>query len=142
MEFDPQEDYQGAGLFIWQDEENFVRLERCFGGLGGGESGICFLKVANGEAEVVAAAGDIPTTAGRVELRLQKAANRVAAWWRDASSGAPGAWQTVGSTEIELPGGPQPLGKEGFSGGVLLCVEHGAAEISADFDYVRITRAE
>ncbi len=142
VEFDPQEDYQGAGLFIWQDQDNFVRLERCFGGLGGVENGICFLKVANGGPEVIASAGDIPTTAGRVALRLQKAKNRVAAWWRDAASGASAAWQTVGSTQIELPGGPQPLGKEGLRGGLLLCVEHGAAEISADFDYFRITRSE
>ncbi|MCX6028442.1 MAG: hypothetical protein NT169_03945 [Chloroflexi bacterium] len=142
VEFDPQEDYQGAGLFIWQDQDNFVRLERCFGGLGGGESGICFLKVANGGPEVIASSGDMPTTAGRVALRLQKANNRVAAWWRDAASGASGAWQTVGSTEIALPGGPQPLGSKGLRAGMLLCVEQGAAEISADFDYLRITSAK
>ncbi len=138
VEFAPQEDYQGAGLFIWQDEGNFVRLERCYGGLGGGESGICFLKVANGTPEVLAAAGDIPTTAPRVELRLQKLKNRVTAWWRDAGLG--GTWQAVGSAEIELPGGPQPLTKSALRGGMVLCVEQGAAEISADFDYFKITQ--
>ena len=137
VEFDPQEDYQGAGLFIWQDEENFVRLERCFGGLGGIESGICFLKVEKGVPEGIAAAADIPTRAPRVELRLQKTGNRVAAWWRDASSAA---WQTVGGTEIELPGGPQPLTQSALRAGMALCVEHGAAEISADFDYFRLTQ--
>jgi beta-xylosidase len=133
VEFDPQEYYQGAGLFIWQDQDNFVRLERCFDG----ESGVCFLKVEKGSPEVITTAGAIPTTAGRVELRLQKTGNRVAAWWRDAAAAA---WQTVGSTEIELPGGPQPLTKKSLRGGMLLCVEQGAAEISADFDYLRITQ--
>jgi hypothetical protein len=134
VEFEPQEDYQGAGLFIWQDEENFVRLERCYGGLGGGESGICFLKVEKGVPEVIAAAGDIPTTAPRVELRLQKLKNNVGAWWRDASAGATAAWQPVGSTTIELPGGPQPLTKNALRAGMLLCVGAAAAETSADFD--------
>jgi hypothetical protein len=140
VEFDPQEDFQGAGLFIWQDEENFVRLERCFGGLGGIESGICFLKVAKGEPESIMAAGGAPTAAKRVELRLQKSGNRVAAWWRDPAAGVPAAWQSLGDTEIELPGGPQPLTQSALRGGMLLCVEHGAAEISADFDYLKITQ--
>jgi hypothetical protein len=137
VEFDPTEDYQGAGLFIWQDESNFVRLERCFGGLGGIESGICFLKVAQGESEAVAAAGDILTTAPRVELRLQKLKNRIAAWWRAAAT-AP--WQPVGNTTIELPGGPQPMTQSALQAGIVLCVEQGAAQINADFDYFRITR--
>jgi hypothetical protein len=49
VEFAPDESYQGAGLFAWQDQDNFVRLERCFGGVGGGGSGICLLQVENGE---------------------------------------------------------------------------------------------
>jgi regulation of enolase protein 1 (concanavalin A-like superfamily) len=133
VEFDPQAYYQGAGLFIWQDQDNFVRLERCFDG----ESGVCFLKVENGGPEVITTAGAMPTTAGRVELRLQKTDNHIAAWWRDAAGGA---WQLVGETEIELPGGPQPLTKSALRGGMLLCVEQGATEISADFDYWRMTQ--
>lgn len=138
LEFVPTEDYQGAGLYIWQDQDNFVRLERCFGGLGGIESGICFLKVEGGEPEMIAGAPQIPTTAERVDLRLQRAGNRVTAWWRDASTGSAGAWQTVGSTEIALPGGPQPLMERALRAGMLLCVEHGASEINADFDVFRL----
>jgi len=93
--------------------------------------------VEKGVPEGIAAAADIPTRAPRVELRLQKTGNRVAAWWRDASSAA---WQTVGGTEIELPGGPQPLTQSALRAGMALCVEHGAAEISADFDYFRLTQ--
>jgi hypothetical protein len=88
------------------------------------------------------AAGGAPTAAKRVELRLQKSGNRVAAWWRDSAAGAPAAWQSLGDTEIELPGGPQPLTQSALRGGMLLCVEHGAAEISADFDYLKITRRD
>ena len=138
LEFAPTEDYQGAGLFIWQDQDNFVRLERCFGGLGGIDSGICLLKIADGEPEVIASAVDIPTTAQRVELRLQKAGGQVTAWWRDASAASAGPWRTVGNTEIALPGGPQPVAEQALRVGMLLCVEHGAPEINADFDTFRI----
>jgi regulation of enolase protein 1 (concanavalin A-like superfamily) len=137
VEFAPTEDYQGAGVFIWQDRENFVRLERCYSGIGGGESGICFLKVSNGEIESIAGAPQLPTTAKRVDLRLQRAGKRVTAWWREASAGPAGAWQPVGSVEIDLPGGPQPLSEQALRAGMLLCVE-GAAEISADFDAFRL----
>ena len=138
LEFAPTEDYQGAGLYIWQDQDNFVRLERCFGGLGGIDSGICLLKIADGEPEVIASAVDISTTAQRVELRLQKAGGQVTAWWRDASAASAGPWRTVGKTEIALPGGPQPLTEQALRAGMVLCVEQGAAEISADFDTFRI----
>ena len=138
LEFAPTEDYQGAGLYIWQDQDNFVRLERCFGGLGGIDSGICLLKIADGEPEVIASPVDIPTTAQRVELRLQKTGGQVTAWWRDASAASAGPWRTVGNTEIALPGGPQPVAEQALRAGMLLCVEHGAPEISADFDTFRI----
>ena len=139
LEFAPTEDYQGAGLYIWQDNDNFVRLERCFGGLGGVESGICLLKVAGGEPESIAGAPQIPTTAEQVDLRLQRVGQRVTAWWRDAATGSSGAWQVAGSTEIELPGGPQPLAEQALRAGMLLCVERGASEISADFDTFRLS---
>ena len=138
LEFVPTEDYQGAGLFIWQDQDNFVRLERCFGGLGGIDSGICLLKIADGEPEVIASPVDIPTTAQRVELRLQKAGEQVTASWREASAASAGPWRTAGKMEIALPGGPQPMMDQGLRTGMLLCVEQGAAEISADFDVFRI----
>ena len=138
LEFAPAEDYQGAGLLIWQDEENFVRLERCFGGIGGKGSGICFLKIAGGEIDLgrrhAAGRDDAPR---RVELRLQRAGKRVSAWWRDASGATVGAWQSVGSSEIDLPGGEQPGATSALRAGVLLCVE-GAEEIGADFDLFRL----
>ena len=138
LEFVPTEDYQGAGLFIWQDPDNFVRLERCFGGLGGIDSGICLLKIADGAPEVIASPVDISTTAERVELRLQRAGEQVTAWWREASAASAGPWRTAGKMEIALPGGPQPMMEQGLRTGMLLCVEQGAAEISADFDVFRI----
>lgn len=138
VEFVPTEDYQGAGLYVWQDNDNFVRLERCFGGLGGNGSGICFIKVSGGEPVSIAGAPQIPTTAAQVDLRLQRAGKRVTAWWRDAAGGSAGAWQTVGSTEIELPGGPQPSAEQALRVGMLLCVGFAASEISADFDVFRL----
>ena len=40
VNFDPTEDYQGAGLLIYVDRINYLRLERSFGGLREGGSGI------------------------------------------------------------------------------------------------------
>jgi beta-xylosidase len=89
VEFDPQEDYQGTGLLIWQDEDNFLRLEFCYGGLGGREKKVSFLKQEGGELELVEVTEDLPPTIKRVELRIQRDGRRFTAWWREPG----GAWQ-------------------------------------------------
>jgi beta-xylosidase len=138
VEFRPVEHYQGAGLFARQDARNFVRLERCISGLGAGGSGICFLKVTNGEPEVIADGNTVATEARRVELRLRSSGgDKIAAWWRDAAAGPASPWREVGSTTLRLRPTPQAGLATGIRVGILLVVE-GGSEISADFDWFRL----
>jgi hypothetical protein len=136
VEFEPTEDYQGAGLFYWQDVDNFVRLERCFGGLGGIVDGICLLRVQDGQPEVIVSPVDVPTAATRVGLRLQRMGDQFSAWWADATAGPATEWQPLGSFEMTLTPSQQPAGV-GFRVGLLLVVDQGASAINADFDYYR-----
>jgi hypothetical protein len=136
VEFDPQADYQGAGLFFWQDEENFVRLERCFGGFAGIANGICVVKVQNGEAEVVVSPVEVETAATRVGLRLQYSGNRFSTWWADAPAGPISTWQPLGSFDMPLTPTEQTAGI-GYRCGILLVVDREAPVIAADFEYYR-----
>ena len=138
VEFAPDESYQGAGLFAWQDQDNFVRLERCFGGMGGGDSGICFLKIENGEPKLVADGNTVPTAANRVEFRLRfSGGNRIDAWWRDAAAGPQAPWKVVGSTALALRSAPQAGVGTGIRVGILLAVESQSGT-RADFDWFRL----
>lgn len=137
LKFAPIHTYQGAGLLIWQDEKNFVRLERGYGDVGA----IIFEKEINGSHEKMSGpfSGDgkpIPTTADQVILRLQRDGNQVNAWWQDVA--AKTSWQVVGSTtftfsasaQIGLAVVNQPQG----SG-----TDPGSTPITAYFDYVHVT---
>src|SRR2546425_12738859 len=40
LEFDPHHQYQGAGILAWQDENNFLRLERSIGDVKNNRPGV------------------------------------------------------------------------------------------------------
>ncbi|MEW5718540.1 MAG: DUF1349 domain-containing protein, partial [Chloroflexota bacterium] len=126
--FTPEQEYQGAGIVVYQDDDNLVRLERGYGGVGGGESGIVFAVVRDGEFESLISPAQIATTAKKVELRLQREGNRFTAWWREPGK----AWQNVGSAEVKLSATVQV--------GLAVLCELGAPDSVADFDYFRISR--
>jgi regulation of enolase protein 1 (concanavalin A-like superfamily) len=128
LEFAPTQEYQGAGILIYQDDDNLVRLERGYGGVGGGESGIVFAVIREGEFETIIAPAQIATAAPKVELRIQREGNRFTAWWREPGK----AWQTVGSAEVKM----SPTVQVGIA---VLC-ELVAPDSIADFDYFRIAR--
>ncbi|CAG0946195.1 hypothetical protein ANRL1_02829 [Anaerolineae bacterium] len=128
VEFSPTEQFQGAGILVYQDDDNLVRLERCFGGIGGGENGIHFSVIRDGEFEVIVTAEQAPTNAKKVELRLQREGNRYTAWWREPGK----AWQTIGNTEITLP--------QTVQAGIIVIAAEPAPDATADFDYFRISR--
>jgi regulation of enolase protein 1 (concanavalin A-like superfamily) len=123
VEFNPTTHYQGAGILIYQDDGNFLRLERGFGGLAPTGNSVSFVK--EGEGLV----GDaVPIDATRVELRVQRVGNQFTAWWREPNK----AWQQIGSTDLDLQPDVQV--------GVLQVANWGGEQINADFDYVRISR--
>ncbi|MBI5030590.1 MAG: DUF1349 domain-containing protein [Chloroflexi bacterium] len=128
VEFAPTEGFQGAGILVYQDDDNLVRLERAFGGTGGDEGGIHFSVIRAGEAETVAGYGDAPTTAKRIELRVQRVGNQFSAWWREPGK----TWLSIGTTQVQMSGPVQV--------GIAVLAEWGAGDSVADFDSVRISR--
>ncbi len=123
VEFNPTKHYQGAGILIYQDDDNFLRLERGFGGLAPIGSNVSFVKEGDGLIGDAA-----PTNATRVELRVQRVGNQFTAWWREPNK----AWQQMGSTELDLQSDVQV--------GVLQVANWDVDQINADFDYFRISR--
>ncbi|NAZ84771.1 DUF1349 domain-containing protein [Kineococcus indalonis] len=78
--------YQGAGLLLYRDAANYVRLER---GYGRG-AGVAFEFMAGGRYVKLHAPfpgeDPVPTTATSVELRLDRRGSAVTAWWRSAGA--------------------------------------------------------
>jgi regulation of enolase protein 1 (concanavalin A-like superfamily) len=124
VEFDPQEDYQGAGLLVWQDEDSFLRLEFGFGGLGSGTKNVSFLRQVESNLELVNLV-DLPDESKRIELRLTRNGDQFTAWYRPAG----GDWQKIDSTEISL-NSTVDVG--------IVQVTQAVSEISADFDYFKL----
>jgi regulation of enolase protein 1 (concanavalin A-like superfamily) len=124
VEFDPQEDYQGAGILVWQNEHDFLRLEFGFGGLGGGEKSLSFLEQRDGELGLVDKL-ELPDGLKRIELRLKREGDQFSAWCRQAG----GDWQEAGSTQLDLASTVEV--------GITQVVAS-PSEISADFDYFRL----
>jgi len=131
VEISPTNNYEGAGILIWQDDNNFLRLEYGYGGLSAAESahGIVFDRQANGKFEAVVPIKDVPTTVTQVELRVQRAGNQFTTYWRKPD----GFWQKVGTTTMQLA--PQ------VEAGLVVIAQHKLPQTSADFDYFEIIRS-
>jgi regulation of enolase protein 1 (concanavalin A-like superfamily) len=125
VEFDPKEYYQGAGLLVWQDEDAFLRLEFGFGGMGGGDKNVVFVKQEDGGLGLVDGV-DLPAALKRIELRLQRNVNQYTAWYREVG----GVWQTIGSTELSF--------NPSVNVGIAQITQYTSSKISADFDYFRV----
>lgn len=89
---DPRFTYQGAGLLLYRDGDNYVRLERGFGNT----DAIVFEYAEDGRHQKVHGPFDgenvVATTATSVELRLERRQTSVTAAWRPIGSGS---WQEL-----------------------------------------------
>ena len=86
----PTHNYQGAGLLIWHDQDNYVRLERTL------VSGIdMWYRVAGAYGGV-----EIPFSGSPVFLRLQRAGDRVTAWYSEDAS----KWVEVSTIDFKVSG--------------------------------------
>ncbi|MBI5030430.1 MAG: DUF1349 domain-containing protein [Chloroflexi bacterium] len=128
VEFAPAEDFQGAGILIYQDDDNLVRVERAFGGTGGGEGGIHLSVIRDGVGETITGYDQASTSAKKVELRVQRIGNQITAWWREPGK----TWQSLDSVSVQLNATVQV--------GIVTLAEWGVSDSVADFDYVRISR--
>ncbi|HEY8563094.1 MAG TPA: DUF1349 domain-containing protein [Pyrinomonadaceae bacterium] len=99
VKFAPTENYQGAGLLVFRNDSNYLRLERGFGGVGSEKGGIRF-DVREDEAyEPITTPESFPTDAPAVDLRLRRAGMEFTAFWRLPG----GEWKQVGKYSSSYP---------------------------------------
>ena len=125
VKFYPVENHQGAGLLIYEDGDNYLRLERAYGGHGGGGSAIRFDLRKPGSYEPLVAPGEIMTDAPRVELKIIRSGNVFSGFWRDNENAE---WREVGEFASDYP--------ETLQIGLFAC--NTAEEVTAEFAYIRL----
>jgi regulation of enolase protein 1 (concanavalin A-like superfamily) len=128
VKFDPKSDYQGAGLFIYIDGNNYVRLERAFGGLNGGESGIRLDARTGGDYRPVTSPSEVPTNTKSVDLKILRTGKILYAFWRIDENAE---WKEIGDVEYDFPATVQA--------GIIAC--NTSAEIPVEFSYIKLAPA-
>ncbi|MBI3978784.1 MAG: DUF11 domain-containing protein, partial [Chloroflexi bacterium] len=117
LEFTPTANYQHAGLVVYQDDANFVRILREFG-----HAGIEFLSETGNTFSYYY----VPWTAGVLWLRLDKVGDTYTGLYSADGS----RWTAIGSYTRALS--PRQFGLYAASS------TYTAAETPADFDYFRV----
>ncbi len=100
VKFDPKSNYQGAGLIVFNDAQNYLRLERCFGGTGGSGSGIRLDSRKNDEYTPISTPDQAATDAGEVDLKIIRMGKKFIAFWRLNEEGE---WKEIGEFESDFP---------------------------------------
>ena len=128
VKFLPKENYQGAGLLVYYDPENYLRFDRSYGGVGGGGGGIRLDANRNGSFQPVVAPGEIQTEVPEVELKIVRSGNTFSAFWREDDNGE---WRSAGEFVSDYPDT------------ILAGIEasNTAREITAEFAYIRLLPA-
>jgi transcriptional regulator with XRE-family HTH domain/regulation of enolase protein 1 (concanavalin A-like superfamily) len=125
LQFSPNANFQSAGILLWQDQTTFMRFER---GFGGKKSGVFIQMWDHGTLTNVSGLGRHPTTAGSVELRIQRQGDHFTASWR-----VPGqTWQTEGEADLHF---------EHLQVGVDLIADYGAPQITVTYNYFNVSCA-
>lgn len=125
VKFQPTDNYQGAGLLIYKDDNNYIRFERAYGGIGGGGSGLRIDVRAGDEYKTVATPNDIQTDVGEVELKIIRERNTFTAFWRENEDAE---WREAGEYESDYP--------DTILAGLVAC--NTAREIDAEFAFIRL----
>lgn len=125
VKFLPKENYQGAGLLIYKDDNNYMRFERAYGGVGGGGEGIRIDVRKADEYKPIVTPNDIQTEAGEVELKIVRGGSVFTAYWREDENGE---WREAGEFASDYP--------ESIQAGIFAC--NTAEEITAEFAYIRL----
>lgn len=126
VRFRPTENYQGAGLIIYVNDLNYVRLERGYGGVGGGVGAIRFDARHSGEFKPVVQPGEIETDANIVDLKLVRSGNLMIAFWRIDEENP---WREAGEYEAAFP--------ETVLAGLIAA--NTARETTAEFLYIKLS---
>jgi hypothetical protein len=121
--------FAGGGLLLWQDEANYIRLERgCFGK--SGVHGILFEGCLNSPKYTRwVTMQSFPVKETEVELQLVLRAGVLCASWRPVGH-ADEPWRRVGERLIE----PAP----GMQAGIAACTLH-SPELQVPFEHIELT---
>lgn len=125
VKFDPKADYQGAGLFIFKDGENYLRLERAFGGTGGSGNGIRLDARTKDEYKPITTPDQAETSAKTVDLKIIRIGKKFIAFWRLDENGE---WKEIAEFDSDYPDTVQV--------GIIAC--NTAADIPVEFSYIRL----
>ncbi len=125
VRFIPKENYQGAGLLIFQDDDNYLRFERAYGGIGGGGEGIRFDVRKGSEHKPIVSPGEIQTEAQEVDLKIVRSGRLFIAFWRENEDHE---WREAGEYESDYP--------ETVLVGVVAV--NTARPVTAEFAYIRL----
>lgn len=124
----PTENYQGAGLLIYRDDNNYLRFERGYGGPGGGASGLRFEARKGDETIELVTTADLQTELTEVELKILRRGPVFTAFWRaDEDS----EWREAGEFASDWP--------ETVFAGLVAC--NTARETTVEFAYIRLIPA-
>ena len=123
LQFRPHTNFQSAGILLWQDQGTFMRFER---GFGAKKSGIFIQTWDQGTFTNVSALERHLTTAGSVELRIQRLGDHFTASWR-----VPGQpWQMEGETDLHF---------DHLQVGVDLIADYGAPQTTVTYNYFNVS---
>ena len=128
VKFLPKENYQGAGLLIYKDDNNYMRFERAYGGVGGGADGLRIDVRKADEYKPIVTPDDIQTDADEVELKIVRSGKIFTAYWRLNEDSE---WREAGEFESDYP--------ETVLAGLVAC--NTAREVTAEFAYIRLLPA-
>jgi regulation of enolase protein 1 (concanavalin A-like superfamily) len=129
VKFLPKENYQGAGLLIWADNENYLRFERAYGGIGGGAEGIRLDLLNGGEYRALVTSNEISTDEGETELRIVRLGQTFTAYWRISDKEL---WSRADEFVSDFP--------ETIRAGLVAC--NTSEEITAEFAYIHLAPPE
>ncbi|MGB7200839.1 MAG: DUF1349 domain-containing protein [Pyrinomonadaceae bacterium] len=125
VKFQPTENYQGAGLLIYKDDNNYMRFERAYGGIGGGGGGLRIDVRTTDEYKTVTTPNDVQTDVGEVELKIVRSGRTFIAFWREDEDSE---WREAGEYESDYP--------DTILAGLVVC--NTAREIGVEFGYIRL----
>jgi regulation of enolase protein 1 (concanavalin A-like superfamily) len=125
VRFNPKDNYQGAGLLVFRNDTNYLRLERGFGGVGSDKNGIRLDKREDEVYEPIATPDKFPTDAKEVDLKIRRTGREFTAFWRLPD----GEWKEVGKYSTSYP--------ETVQVGLIAC--NTAEEIPVEFAYINLT---
>ncbi|MEP6788287.1 MAG: DUF1349 domain-containing protein [Acidobacteriota bacterium] len=124
----PKENFQGAGLLIYSDDNNYLRFLRAYGGPGGGGEGILLDTRKGTEFAPIATTASIATESESVDLKVVRMGKVFTAYWRENENAE---WRLAGDYESEYP--------ETIQIGLVAC--NTAREVVAEFGYIRLLPA-